>query len=156
MNSRGKLIPGNSFFVFSTFFKWIFNITARAQLYIMFIFIDYSAFLFNNINIMGRKSAILLPSVERKLSQLGNQIKMARLRRHIPVQLVAERAGISRATLWAVEKKSFCNHRILCPSIAGNRNDRRPALGRKRRCAGKKVTRSQSTDWTEDSKNKRT
>ena len=56
--------------------------------------------------IMGRKTTIILPSVERKLDQLGQQIKMARLRRHLPVQLVAERAGISRATLWAVEKGS--------------------------------------------------
>jgi len=56
--------------------------------------------------IMGRKAAVLLPSVERKLSQFGNQIKMARLRRHISVQLVSERAGISRATLWAIEKGS--------------------------------------------------
>jgi len=31
---------------------------------------------------------------------------MARLRRKISAELVAERAGISRATLWAVEKGS--------------------------------------------------
>ena len=35
---------------------------------------------------------------------MGEQIKLARLRRQIPADLVAERAGISRATLWAVEK----------------------------------------------------
>jgi transcriptional regulator with XRE-family HTH domain len=37
---------------------------------------------------------------------MGEQIKMARLRRKLSVQLVAERAGISRATLWSVEKGS--------------------------------------------------
>jgi transcriptional regulator with XRE-family HTH domain len=37
---------------------------------------------------------------------MGEQIKLARLRRELPVTLVAERAGISRATLWAIEKGS--------------------------------------------------
>ena len=35
---------------------------------------------------------------------MREQIKKARLRRNLSVELVAERAGISRATLWAVEK----------------------------------------------------
>ena len=35
---------------------------------------------------------------------MGEQIKLARLRRNLSTELVAERAGISRATLWAVEK----------------------------------------------------
>ena len=37
---------------------------------------------------------------------MGEQIKLARLRRNLATELVAERAGISRATLWAVEKGS--------------------------------------------------
>ena len=37
------------------------------------------------------------------LSIMGQQIKLARLRRDISAQLVAERAGISRATLWKIE-----------------------------------------------------
>ena len=36
--------------------------------------------------------------------QLGEQIKLARLRRHLSAELVAERAGVSRATVWNVEK----------------------------------------------------
>lgn len=52
---------------------------------------------------MGQKVAVLLPAVQRKLTQMGNQIKLARLRRQLPVELVAERAGISRSTLWAIE-----------------------------------------------------
>jgi transcriptional regulator with XRE-family HTH domain len=53
---------------------------------------------------MGRKAVVLLPSTERILQSLGEQIQLARLRRTLPAELVAERAGISRASLWAVEK----------------------------------------------------
>lgn len=55
---------------------------------------------------MGRKAVVLLPQIQDKLTQMGEQIKLARLRRRLSVNLVAERAGISRATLWAVEKGS--------------------------------------------------
>ena len=37
---------------------------------------------------------------------MGEQIKLARLRRDLPVELVAERAGISRSSLWKVESGS--------------------------------------------------
>ena len=40
------------------------------------------------------------------LERMGDQIKTARLRRNLATELVAERAGISRATLWSVEKGS--------------------------------------------------
>ncbi|MBQ9365385.1 MAG: helix-turn-helix transcriptional regulator [Schwartzia sp.] len=46
----------------------------------------------------------VLPHVQRTLTQLGNQIKLARLRRNLSADLIAERAGISRATLHAIEK----------------------------------------------------
>ena len=55
---------------------------------------------------MGLKSLQILPSTTRILDELGANIKLARLRRNLGVELVAERAGISRATLWAVEKGS--------------------------------------------------
>ena len=55
---------------------------------------------------MGKKSVVLLPGTQAILKTMGEQIKMARLRRRISAELVAERAGISRATLWAVEKGS--------------------------------------------------
>lgn len=48
----------------------------------------------------------LLPSTEEILKNMGEQIKLARLRRNLSVELVAERAGISRASLWKVEKGS--------------------------------------------------
>ena len=47
-----------------------------------------------------------MPQTESILEQLGDQIKLARLRRNLSVEMVAERAGISRTTLWSVEKGS--------------------------------------------------
>ncbi len=55
---------------------------------------------------MGKKSVVIMPQTMAILSQMGEQIKYARLRRKLSVELVAERAGISRATLWSVEKGS--------------------------------------------------
>ena len=55
---------------------------------------------------MGKKSVTLMPETARIMASVGEQIKMARLRRRISAELAAERAGISRATLWAVEKGS--------------------------------------------------
>ena len=55
---------------------------------------------------MGKKSVSLLPQTQEILRQMGEQIKLARLRRKLSSDLVAERAGISRATLWNVEKGS--------------------------------------------------
>lgn len=47
---------------------------------------------------------ILLPSQQKILHQLGEDIKLARLRRKLSAKQVAERAGIGRSTLWQVEK----------------------------------------------------
>ena len=52
-----------------------------------------------------RKTAYnILPNTEVILQTMGEQIKLARLRRNLTAELVAERAGISRASLWKVEK----------------------------------------------------
>ena len=53
---------------------------------------------------MSKRTVIVMPETQRTLEIMGKQIKMARLRRNLATELVAERAGISRATLWAVEK----------------------------------------------------
>ena len=45
----------------------------------------------------------IMPSTIDELAIMGEQIKLARLRRSLSATLVAERAGISRATLWKVE-----------------------------------------------------
>ncbi len=47
---------------------------------------------------------ILLPKMERILRELGENIKLARLRRKLTTIQVSERAGISRSTLNSVEK----------------------------------------------------
>lgn len=46
----------------------------------------------------------LLPKEERILKHLGENLKLARLRRKYTAEMVAERAGISRTTLWNLEK----------------------------------------------------
>lgn len=48
----------------------------------------------------------ILPDTEKVLKIMGEQIRLARLRRNLSVSLVAERAGVSRATLWRVEQGS--------------------------------------------------
>lgn len=53
---------------------------------------------------MSKKTVVVMPDTQKILETLGEQIKMARLRRNLSTELVAERSGISRATLWAVEK----------------------------------------------------
>ena len=53
---------------------------------------------------MVRKKVILLPSTEKTLQKVGENIKKARLRRNLHAELVAERAGISVDTLSAIEK----------------------------------------------------
>ena len=55
---------------------------------------------------MERRSIIVMPTTQKVLAQMGEQIKLARLRRKISAKLAAERAGISRATLWNIEKGS--------------------------------------------------
>lgn len=45
----------------------------------------------------------IMPDTENILKTMGEQIKLARLRRKLSATLVAERAGISRSTLWKVE-----------------------------------------------------
>ena len=45
---------------------------------------------------MNRKNIVLMPDTQHKLTQMGEQIKLARLRRKLTVELVAERAGISK------------------------------------------------------------
>jgi hypothetical protein len=54
------------------------------------------------MNDMGEKrSEYSLPlPVRRALSKLGRDIREARLRRRIPAAVVAERASISRSTLF--------------------------------------------------------
>ena len=60
--------------------------------------------LFVNIYIHNMKTEpLLMPNTLQTLQKMGNQIKLARLRRNLSATLVAERARISRATLAKIE-----------------------------------------------------
>jgi len=52
---------------------------------------------------MPKNTLDLLPTVQRTLVMLGENIRLARLRRDLSSQMVAERTGISRQTLSALE-----------------------------------------------------
>ena len=55
---------------------------------------------------MGRKPARCLPKHERLLADLGENLRLARLRRKLSAEQVAERAGVSRSTLHLMENGS--------------------------------------------------
>ena len=55
---------------------------------------------------LNKRSVVVMPATLNILQQMGEQIKLARLRRQLSAELIAERAGISRATLWNIEKGS--------------------------------------------------
>lgn len=55
---------------------------------------------------MNKRTTVVLPQTQRMLKQMGEQIRLARLRRRLTAELVAERAGISRVTLSNIEKGS--------------------------------------------------
>lgn len=53
---------------------------------------------------MGKKKSYALPSLQRLLGKVGENIHLARLRRNFSAAMVAERAGIARNTLRAIER----------------------------------------------------
>ena len=55
------------------------------------------------LNIM-KDSVVIMPKGKKLLKALGENIKLARLRRKLSSEQVAERAGFSRGTLWQIEK----------------------------------------------------
>jgi transcriptional regulator with XRE-family HTH domain len=52
---------------------------------------------------MSKKTAPLSPTLEDVLKELGENIKLARLRRKITTTMLTERAGMTRTTLRKVE-----------------------------------------------------
>ena len=54
---------------------------------------------------MPKKKIILLPKSEKILSQLGENIRLARLRRKLSAEQVSERANMGRSTLWKIEER---------------------------------------------------
>lgn len=55
---------------------------------------------------MAKKKASLLPASGKLLTQLGENLRMARLRRKLSAEQVAERANITRVTLRNIENGS--------------------------------------------------
>src|SRR5690554_3651136 len=55
---------------------------------------------------MAKETPALLPRIQRILVDLGEKIRLARLRRNMSAQMLAERAGISRQTLSKLENGS--------------------------------------------------
>jgi transcriptional regulator with XRE-family HTH domain len=55
---------------------------------------------------MTSRKTVLRPKEKKILFTLGENIKLARLRRKLSAEQVAERANISRSTLWSIEKGS--------------------------------------------------
>lgn len=53
---------------------------------------------------MAKQNIVLFPKTEALLREFGENLRLARLRRNITAALLAERAGISRATLSQIEK----------------------------------------------------
>ena len=54
--------------------------------------------------VMPNKAPVILPRMQRILTQLGENIRLARLRRQLSAEQVAQRAGMARSTLVKVEK----------------------------------------------------
>ena len=52
---------------------------------------------------MSRAAPSLLPRLARLLENVGSNLKLARLRRKYSAEMVAQRAGISRKTVYRVE-----------------------------------------------------
>jgi transcriptional regulator with XRE-family HTH domain len=53
---------------------------------------------------MQKRGPVLLPKQQAILDQLGEHIKLARLRRKLSTAQIAERSGITRTTLWQIER----------------------------------------------------
>ncbi len=51
-----------------------------------------------------KEQIVVMPKGLKILATLGENIKLARLRRKLGTEQIAERAGISRKTLWQIEK----------------------------------------------------
>lgn len=67
--------------------------------------------------------AVILPQTKEILSIMGEQIKLARLRRGIPMYIIADRSGLSRQTIISIEKGSpsvsIGNYAMALHAISG-------------------------------------
>ena len=66
---------------------------------------------------MGKRKALLYPQTAKKLHRVGEQIRLARLRRHLPAEAVAEKARVSRSTVTQIEKGSPSVSMRMYPAV---------------------------------------
>lgn len=75
---------------------------------------------------MKKSSNVIFPKLSRILTNVGEQIKLARLRRKLSLDQVAERAGIGRSTVIRIEKGDSgvsIGHLINVLRVLGLEND---------------------------------
>ncbi len=74
-----------------------------------------------------KDNQILLPPLQKYLQEMGRNFKLARLRRNLAMSIVCERANVSRATLWKIEKGdssvSIGNYVSVAHAIGGFEKD---------------------------------
>ncbi len=63
---------------------------------------------------MKAKKPLLFPKAQKVLIQLGENIKLVRLRRKLSAEQVAERADITRVTWQASKGKPRCSNGAFC------------------------------------------
>lgn len=68
----------------------------------MYLITHFILYLYIILHVM-KKRTVLLPRQKRILKELGENLKLARLRRKLSADQVSERANIARKTLWAIE-----------------------------------------------------
>ena len=68
----------------------------------MYYIIHFMLYLHIILHVM-KKKIVLLPKQKRILQELGENIKLARLRRRLSADQVSTRANIARKTLWSIE-----------------------------------------------------
>ena len=84
----------------------------KANIYQMFRIINKKPFIDYNHKQMKPR---IYPKTQERLALMGEQIKLARLRRGLSASLIAERAGVSRTTVYMIAKG---NPRISLGAIA--------------------------------------
>ncbi len=70
----------------------------------------------------AKRSAVVFPKNQKFLAQLGENIKLARLRRHYTQTLISERTGLSRLTIRKIEagdSKVSLGHYVAVLGVLG-------------------------------------